>query len=115
MPMAAMPAPMPVVPMPMVPAAMVMMMPADLFRLEVVDLVAGGDGRMSIRSRGQFCVFVEGMRREWRGLRTRCENRGARGNTKGDLEEIPTFHASFLVSGVQRLRHKFCGGDLNAR
>ena len=90
---AAMPAPVAMVPTVMpaaVPVAMVVAMPAHFFRLDAIDVVLRDDGGLSGRARGR--------QRLWRDRRQRCSLRGCGkrrtgcNKTKGEFQEVPTFH-----------------------
>jgi len=72
------------------------MMPADLLGLEAADLVGRGHGGMSIFVGRLPRALTEGMRRKGCRLGAGRERSGAGGNTECDLQEISTFHASFL-------------------
>ncbi len=79
-------------------------MPTHLLGLQMINLVARGDGRMRIAARRRTWILVEGKRRERRGL-GRCYERGCSGgDTEGDLEKIAAFHESFplLLSWTNR-------------
>ena len=67
----------------------VAVMPAHLLRLQAVDLVTRGDGRMRIAARRRACILVQEKRRERRRLGGHCE----RGGAGGDTEPLPGFHA----------------------
>mgnify|MGYP000007888075 FL=1 len=87
----------------------VAVMPAHLLRLQAVDLVTRGDGRMRIAARRRACILVQEKRRERRRLGGHCERGGAGGDTEGDLQKIPAFHEHFplLLSWINRARQVF--------
>ena len=71
--------------------------PVDLFRLEVIDLVAGDDGGFSRQS----LISGERLRRQWRGLGAGGEHGRTRGNANGDFQKVTAFHdISLQVNGA---------------
>jgi hypothetical protein len=75
-PMVAAPAPVTVVPVPMPVVA-----PAHFLRLQMIDFVVVGDGRMGIPLGGEPSVRAERLRRQRRGLGGGGNGRGARNYT----------------------------------
>jgi hypothetical protein len=55
--------------------------PAYFFGREVVDLIPRCDGGLGILIGGEFCIFIERLRHQGRGLHTRGKRGGARGDT----------------------------------
>jgi hypothetical protein len=47
----------------------------------VVDLIPRCDGGLGILIGGEFCIFIERLRHQGRGLHTRGKRGGARGDT----------------------------------
>jgi hypothetical protein len=99
-PMAVAPTPMPATPAPVtaVPAPVTVvpvMAPTHFFGLEAVDLVAGGDGGMGIFIAGMPSARIERLRDKWRRLRARSKSgdtSNTDGQSKGELQKIPTLH-----------------------
>jgi hypothetical protein len=117
-PAAAMPAPVPSVPAPVpatptpmtvaAPAPMTMPAtmpaPAHFFRLQAIDFVARGNGRMGIRMGGKFSASGQRMRSQGCGLRAGRERRRSGREPKGEFQEVPALHAisSSVIPDVRR-------------
>ena len=92
--MATVPAPVMPAPMTAVPAPVaVMAMPVHLFGRKLAGFLAGGDGRMSVgialrHARG----IADRLRRQWRGLRGRGKDGGARRHTQCKFQKVPALH-----------------------
>jgi len=84
----------PVVMMPMVPVAMVpvvVMMPADLFRFEAIDLVLSNDRGLRACAR-QYQTLCRRNRRYRRSVRGRSKNCNARGYSKDEVQKVSAYH-----------------------
>jgi hypothetical protein len=66
--------------------------PAHFFRLEAIDLVARGDGRLGIRIIGKRTARVERLRHQGGGLRRHGERDAACRKSKGEFQKVPAFH-----------------------
>ena len=88
--------------------------PAHFFRREAIDLLARRDGRLGIRTSGQFGVVGERRLHQRRGLRARCKRDAARGKSKGEFQKVAAFHhISSSVCCVRRI--EFRCAEMNAR
>src|SRR3982074_3062768 len=85
-PVAAMPAPVPApmvaapAPVTVVPVPMPVVAPAHFLRLQMIDFVVIGDGRVGIPWGGEPPVHVQRLRRQQRGLGGGGDGRGDRNN-----------------------------------
>jgi hypothetical protein len=71
-----------------------------LFRLQVIDFVAGNDGGFS-RRRRQSLISGQRLRRQRRGLGAGCEHGRTRGSSNGDFQKVAAFHdISLQVDGA---------------
>src|SRR5271170_8375821 len=97
-PMATMPAPMAMVPAPMAVPMMSppVMPPPHFFRLEAIDLLAGGHGGMGVfiggRVGGRPSAPRKRLRQKRRGLCAGSQGGGSGGKSKGEFQKIPAFH-----------------------
>src|SRR3954453_23733435 len=81
---AATPAPMPATapaPVTAAPAPVASAAPAHFFGREVVDLIPVCDCGLGVPIGREFCVFIERLRHQGRGLHSRGKRGGARGDT----------------------------------
>jgi hypothetical protein len=83
----------------------------DLFRLQVIDFVAGNDGGFSRRGR-QPLSSGQRLRRQRRGLGAGGEHCRTRGNSNGDFQKVSAFH-DIPSSGWRVMRREFDGGQMN--
>jgi hypothetical protein len=80
--------------MPATPAAVpaAMTAPAHLFRLEMIDFIAGGDGGMGIVTRGTLIVGNERLRHQRRSPCACNECCANCRKSKGEFQKVPPFH-----------------------
>ena len=99
-PVPAVPAVMPT-PVAAMPVPVPMMSPADLFRLQMLNLRLRGDSGMNtLISRRQPTILRDRLWRQRRGLRARSQCGGAGGNSKGNFQKVAAFHdLSLFVRG----------------
>jgi hypothetical protein len=71
----------------MTPATMT---PAHFFRLQPIDLITRGDGRMGIGIGRP--AFDQRLRHQGRGLRAGGERHAACRKSKGEFQKVPAFH-----------------------
>jgi hypothetical protein len=107
-PMAAMPAPMAMAPMTVVPV----MPPPHFFRLEAIDLVAGGHRGTDIFIGGKSSVLRKRLRRKRRGLCAGSQRGGSGGKSKGEFKKIPAFHD---ISSMAEVMTECRSGEMNVR
>jgi hypothetical protein len=119
LPVTAMPAPVPVVAMPMpatVPAVVPVMSPANLFGLEAVHFVLGGNGgtRFLTCSRRRL-IAGNRLRRQRRGVDACRQRGGAGGNPNGEFQKIAAFHDISPVRAWQVTPTEFECAEMNGR
>lgn len=105
-PMAAMPAPVTTVPTPMAVTMMPppVMSPPHFFRLEAIDLLAGGHGGMGVFTGGRPSAPRKRLRQKRRGLCAGSQAGGSGGKSKGDFQKIPALHdISSIVEVTDRV------------
>jgi hypothetical protein len=83
--------PAPAIPAAAVPTPMPATVPADLFGLEMLDLVPADDGGLGLNGR-QPSVFHERMRRQRCRLRARSKRCGACNESEANFQKVTTFH-----------------------
>jgi hypothetical protein len=92
-PVAAVPAPVPLMPVVMMPVVT----PADLFRLETIDLVLRNHGGLRAVAVRRHQALLRRNRRQRRGLHA-CGKRGrACDKSKGEFQKVTAFHEISLV------------------
>lgn len=78
----------------------VVVVPADLLGLEMLDLGLRRHGGMKVRIRERLPLIpVKRMRRQRRGLRARAQRGGpgrSGGKSNGELQKVAAFHDIFL-------------------
>jgi hypothetical protein len=110
MPVTAMPMMPPVMPMP-VP---VVVAPAHLFGLEVIDLVLPDHRRLRIISARRRQILTRRDRRQRRGVRT-CSKRGrACDYSKSDFKKVAALH-DYPPLRMANRREDFCWAEMNGR
>src|SRR5215218_1149105 len=88
-PVPTMPAPMPTTPTPVTAA------PVHFLRLETIDFVTCGDGRLGIRIGREPTIFIQRMRHQRRGLGAGGKRSYACCRAKRNFKKIPAFHDLF--------------------
>jgi hypothetical protein len=73
-------------------AVMPVMPPPHFFRLDTIDLVAGGYGGTDIFVDGRPSALRKRLRGKRRGLCAGSQGGGSGGKSKGEFKKIPAFH-----------------------
>jgi hypothetical protein len=118
-PVMVMPAPMTMAPVMTVPVMMVpVVSPPHFFRLDPIDLVARGHGRMGPFIAAKLSARLKRLRCKRRGLRARSQRGGERdaeGQSKCEFQKIPAFHDVFLFESERVMRSEFRRVEMNGR
>jgi hypothetical protein len=80
------------------------MSPPHFFRLEAIDLLAGGHGGMGVFTGGRPSAPRKRLRQKRRGLCAGSQAGGSGGKSKGDFQKIPALHdISSIVEVTDRV------------